>query len=77
MRTYMKLAVPIGVAGIVGLSFILPVGQAAEMGKDVASKYILATAKAARTVYVKDIIGKAKQGGVKPSEQWAKKKIMP
>ncbi len=37
---------------IVGLGLVLPLGQAADMSKDMAVKYILATAKAARTVYV-------------------------
>ena len=40
--------------------------------KDAAAKYILATAKAFRTVYVKQIIAAAKKAGVKPNEQWAK-----
>ena len=56
---------------VVGMLMVLPIGQAADMTKDLATKYILATAKAARTVYVKDIIRKAKEGGVKPNEGWA------
>ena len=50
----------------------LPVGQAAEMTKELAAKYILATAKAARTVYVKGVIADAKKAGVKLSENWVK-----
>ena len=60
------------IAVLVGLSLALPVGQAADMSKDAAIKLILATAKAARTVYVKGIISQAKKGGVKPNENWAK-----
>ena len=58
---------------IVGLGLVLPLGQAADMSKDMAIKYILETAKAARTVYVKEVIKAAKKGGVKPNENWAKK----
>ena len=61
-----------GLAVFVGLLMVLPLGWAADMSKDLAAKYILLTAKAARTVYVKGVIGKAKQGGVKPNEGWVK-----
>ena len=61
-----------GVAFLVGMALIIPQIQAAEFSKDTAVKYILATAKAARTVYVKGVIGSAKKGGVKPAEDWAK-----
>ena len=59
-------------AFVVGMAMMIPSGQAADMSKAKAAEYILATAKAARTVYVKGIIGKAKKGGVKPAEDWAK-----
>ena len=58
---------------LISMSIVLPLGQAAEMTKSLAIKYILATAKAARTVYVKGVLAKAKQGGVKPDENWEKK----
>jgi len=58
---------------LIGMSMVLPLGQAAEMTKDLAVKYILATAKAARTVYVKSVLATAKKGGVKPDEYWEKK----
>jgi hypothetical protein len=44
--------------------------QAEGMSKDLAARYILATAKAFRTTYVKQVISNAKKGGVKPSEDW-------
>jgi len=50
---------------------VLPV-QAGDISKGQAAEFILATAKAARTVYVQDIISQAKKGGVKPNEDWAK-----
>ena len=37
-----------------------------------AIEYILATAKAARTVYVKGVIADAKKAGVKLNEDWVK-----
>ena len=55
-----------------GMMVSLPVGQAADDAKALMAKYVLATAKAARTVYVKGIIQKAKKGGVKPNENWVK-----
>jgi len=72
MRTYIKKGLLAGSAFLIAGALIIPVGQAADISKDVAIKYILATAKAARTVYVKGVIGKAKAGGVKPNEQWVK-----
>ena len=54
-------------------ALVLPLGQAADMTKDLAAQYILATAKAARTVYVKSVIANAKKAGVKPNEDWMKK----
>lgn len=67
-----KIRLTLGVAIVLAGGVLLPLGQAAEMTKDLATRYILATARAARTVYVKGVIGKAKQGGVKPKENWAK-----
>jgi len=54
------------------MAMVMPSVQAADMSKAKAAEYILATAKAARTVYVKGIIGKASKGGVNPDEDWAK-----
>lgn len=56
----------------VGSVMVLSVGRAADMTNDLATRYILATAKAARTVYVKSVIANAKKGGVKPNENWMK-----
>jgi len=71
MKQWLGVSTIFGVL-FIGMMMVLPIGQAADMTKDLAIKYILATAKAARTVYVKDIIRKAKEGGVKPNENWAK-----
>jgi hypothetical protein len=57
---------------VIGVMMCLPVGQAADMTKDLAVKYILATAKAARTVYVKGVISNAGKAGVTPNENWVK-----
>ena len=45
---------------------------AADISQETAAKYILATAKAFRTVYATNIIGQAKKAGVKPNENWTK-----
>ena len=57
---------------MIGLTLVVPVGQAADAAKEMAAKYILATAKAARTVYVKEIVADAGKGGMKPNEDWVK-----
>jgi hypothetical protein len=57
---------------VIGLLMVLPAGQAADMSKAKAAEYVLATAKAARTVYVKGVIADAKKAGVKLSEDWVK-----
>jgi len=72
MRRSFQTAGFIGVAIVFAVGVIVSSGQAADISKDKAIGYILATAKAARTVYVKAIISKAKKGGVKPNEAWVK-----
>ncbi len=54
---------------MIGLLMALPAGHAADISKGKAVEYILATAKAARTVYVKGVIADAKKAGVKLSEK--------
>ncbi|HSF09307.1 MAG TPA: hypothetical protein VLA60_07830, partial [Nitrospirales bacterium] len=51
-----------------GFALVVPIGQAADAAKEMAAKYILATSKAARTVYVKGIMADATKGGMKPNE---------
>ncbi len=60
------------VAFVIGLALSVPLGQAADAAKEMAAKYILATAKAARTVYVKGVVTDADKGGMKPTEDWVK-----
>lgn len=72
MRNCLRKSVLAGAVSLIAVGLIIPVGQAAEMTTDLAIQYVLATAKAARTVYVKGIIGKAKAGGVNPNEDWVK-----
>ena len=73
MRRGATISTMFGVV-MIGLLMVLPAGQAADISKDQAAKYILATAKAARTVYVKGVIADAKKAGVKLSEDWVKDK---
>ena len=72
MRKTLRAGVLVGVAVVFAIGLVAPSGQAADVSKDQAIKWILATAKASRTVYVKGIIGKAKKAGVKPNERWVK-----
>ncbi|WP_447968347.1 c-type heme family protein [Nitrospira sp. M1] len=72
MRNYL-LRFSTGVCAVtVGVALVIPFAQAGDISKGQAAEFILATAKAARTVYVKDIISNAKKGGVKPNEDWEK-----
>src|SRR5215204_3580068 len=63
-------------AGALGVLLILgvaiPIAFAAEFSRDAAAKYILATAKAFRTVYAKQIVAQAAKSNVKPDENWTK-----
>jgi len=57
---------------MMGLLMVLPVGQAADMTTAKAAEYVLATIKAARTVYVKGVLADAQKGGLKGEEDWVK-----
>ncbi|MGQ0812048.1 MAG: Tll0287-like domain-containing protein [Nitrospiraceae bacterium] len=60
--------------GLIAIILVMavPLVMAAEMTQEVTAKYILATAKAFRTVYAKSIVEQAKKSGIKPNENWAK-----
>ena len=58
------------VAAAAIVMFAAPLALAADASKEAMAKYILATAKAFRTVYVKQVIEQAKKAGVKPNEKW-------
>ena len=60
------------IAVLVSLCVTAGLGQAADVSKDDVAKYLLATVKAFRSVYVKGVIEQAKKGGVKPKEDWTK-----
>jgi hypothetical protein len=55
---------------VVALAVSVPMVYAAEFSRDAAARYILATAKAFRTVYVKQVVEQTKKAGVKPAEKW-------
>lgn len=59
-------------AVLVSVAVIAPVVFAAEFSRDAAARYILATAKAFRTVYAKQIVAQAAKSNVKPDENWTK-----
>ena len=49
-----------------------PLGQANDFSNELAVKYLLATVKAFRTVYVENIIEHVKRAGIQPTEDWLK-----
>ncbi len=57
---------------LLSIGLTVPLGQAADVPKELAVKYILATVKAFRTVYVHNIIEHLKKAGVQPKEGWSK-----
>lgn len=60
------------VASILAVGLAVPMVFAAEFSRDAAARYILATAKAFRTVYSKQIVAQAAKSNVKPDENWTK-----
>ncbi len=66
-----KVLTSFGVA-VLGLLLILPAGYAGDMSKGKAAEMVLATVKAARTVFVKGVLADAKKGGIKGNEDWVK-----
>ena len=57
---------------ILAIGIAVPVVFAAEFSRDDAARYILATAKAFRTVYSKQVVVQAAKSNVKPDENWTK-----
>lgn len=57
-------------AGMAAVLVAAPIVYAADISQDAAARYILATAKAFRSVYVQQIVEQAKKADVKPNEQW-------
>jgi len=57
---------------LVASGMLIPAVFAAEFSREDAAKYILATAKAFRSVYSKQIVGQASKSNVKPDENWTK-----
>jgi hypothetical protein len=62
--------IKVSVAALVTAAMAVPFVFAADLSQDQVARYILATAKAFRSVYAKDIVEEAKRGGVKPAENW-------
>jgi Protein of unknown function (DUF3365) len=60
----------LGVLLVMGVA--IPLAFASEFSREAAAKYILATAKAFRTVYAKQILPQAAKSSVKPNENWTK-----
>lgn len=58
------------VVTLMAIAMATPFVFAADLSQDQVARYILATAKAFRSVYAKEIIEEAKRAGVKPAENW-------
>ena len=71
MRRGTKVLTAFGVA-VLGLLLIMPAGYAGDISKGKAAEMVLATVKAARTVFVKGVLADAKKGGIKGNEDWVK-----
>jgi len=54
------------------MAVAIPLAYAEEFSRDAAARYILATAKAFRTVYAKQILPQAAKSSVTPDENWTK-----
>lgn len=59
-------------ASMLAIGVAIPMVFAEEFSRDAAARYILATAKAFRTVYAKQIVAQAAKSNVKPDENWTK-----
>ena len=71
MRKGTKVLTAFGVA-VLGILLIMPAGYAGDISKGKAAEMVLATVKAARTVFVKGVLADAKKGGIKGNEDWVK-----
>lgn len=65
-----KIGMKLSLVALVTLVMALPFVWAADSSQELAARYVLATVKAVRTVYSKQIIEQVKKAGVKPSEKW-------
>ena len=69
-RVGMQVGIVIMLLMTVGLA--VPLGQATNFSNELAVKYLLATVKAFRTVYVENVIEHVKKAGIHPTEDWLK-----
>ena len=60
------------IIGVLVVAIAVPLAVAGDMAQETTAKYILATAKAFRTVYAQQVVAQAKKAGVKPNENWKK-----
>jgi len=51
---------------------VLPSSGIAEVSKDLAVRYLLATVQAFRTAYVEQIMERVKRADIQPQEDWRK-----
>jgi hypothetical protein len=65
----------VGCGGVAALALVLsgipaPGGQAADMPKETAVKFLLETVRAFRTAYMEGIVEQIKKAGIEPKEDW-------
>ncbi len=76
MKTW-SVIITVMMVVVIGGVTLFSNGQAAmtkdfKLNQDAMTKYILATVKAARTIYVKSVLRRVKASGMKASEDWVK-----
>jgi len=60
------------VTTLLSIGLAVPLGQATDVSKELAVKYLLATVKVFRTACVENIIEHVKKAGIQPKEEWLK-----
>ena len=66
-----RLGVQAGIVmAVLSIGLAATLGQATDISKEVAVKYLLVTVKAFRTVYIEDVIEHVKKAGIHPTEDW-------
>lgn len=65
-----RFLAPVLILLVIGVWLWTPLGQAADMSREVAVRYILETVRAFRTVYMNGVVAQAKKAGIEPEEDW-------
>ena len=76
-KTWSVLLIILLVSTMGGMAFFsnglaAPMTKDTKLDRDMMTKFILSTVKAARTIYVKSVLRKVKKAGLKATETWVK-----